>query len=378
MNCPKCGKENPDDTQVCQFCNASITETSEPKQPVTFRVSKLAIFALLLGISSVLIFFPLFSFLLEVLVRVIGRVVLFFPLLPIILGFISLIQIEKSGGKITGRAFAITAILIPIFAAIIPFWFIALRRPRSVAYRPVCGTNLSGIGKAMLIYSNDYDDELPRAGGRDSIWGNSIPDWTADSRSGAYGLNPDGSGGQATISSSLYLLVKYAEIEPKHFICNKEKGVKEFKSSAYLKGEREVIDLWDFGPEPRKHCSYSYHMPYGLYALTLSSEPGMAVAADSNPWIKAPAAKPKKFAKFDPDGDRKAIDAGNCIWHKADGQNVLFMDCHVGFEKISFCGINSDNIYTYWDGQDIRRGAIPNIKSQPADRLDSMLVNDLP
>jgi hypothetical protein len=54
------------------------------------------------------------------------------------------------------------------------------------------------------------------------------------------------------------------------------------------------------------------------------------------------------------------------------------MDAHVSFQKNSFCGVNNDNIYTYWDGQDIHRGAIPNIKSQPIDRLDSMIVNDLP
>ena len=53
------------------------------------------------------------------------------------------------------------------------------------------------------------------------------------------------------------------------------------------------------------------------------------------------------------------------------------MDTHVGFEKRAFCGIDDDNIYTYWDGGDIRRGGlpIPGI-SVPMDRLDSLLVND--
>ena len=60
------------------------------------------------------------------------------------------------------------------------------------------------------------------------------------------------------------------------------------------------------------------------------------------------------------------------------GRPILYMDNHVSFNKTSFCGINEDNIYTYWAGQDKRRGVIPNIKSQPMDRLDSMLVNDLP
>jgi hypothetical protein len=102
------------------------------------------------------------------------------------------------------------------------------------------------------------------------------------------------------------------------------------------------------------------------------------VAADPNPWMMAPATYPNNFAYFNPDGDREAIKAGNCTTHQGDGQNVLFMDAHVGFEKISFCAINDDNIYTYWAGHDIRRGVIPYIESQPMNRLDSMLVNDLP
>ncbi|HUV41351.1 MAG TPA: hypothetical protein VMW23_06170, partial [Sedimentisphaerales bacterium] len=117
---------------------------------------------------------------------------------------------------------------------------------------------------------------------------------------------------------------------------------------------------------------------YGPYALTTSYLPGMAVAADPNPWMKAPATNYKRFAYFDPDGDREAVRSGNCSTHQGDGQNVLFMDAHVSFNKTSFCGVNDDNIYTYWAGQDIRRGVIPNLQSQPIDRLDSMLVNDLP
>jgi len=349
-----------------------MTETSEPNKLVTVRVSRLAIIAVILGISSLLFFLPP-SFLRNF-IAMLNPLIL---LSAIILGIISLIQIEISGGKITGRSYAIAAILIPIFALfLICLYVISTHNP---PYKgPHCGTNLSGIGKAMLIYANDYDDEFPRAGGRDSNWGNSIPDWTAENRYAAYGLSADGSGGQATISASFYLLVKYAEVTPKSFICGGDKGITEFNLKKYGMQKREFIDLWDFGPEPTKHYSYSYHMPHGLYALTSSSEPGMAVAADRNPWIKLPAAKPKNFAEFDPDANEKAIKTGNSPSHQGDGQNVLFMDLHVSFEKISFCGINEDNIYTYWDGQDIRRGAIPNIKSQPAGRLDSMLVNDLP
>ena len=271
-------------------------------------------------------------------------------------------------------------VVIAIIALLMGILMPALARVRQVAFRMVCGTNLSGIGKAMLIYANDYDDELPRAGGRNSTWSGRIPQWLADNRFTAYSLSADGSGGAATITSSFYLLVKYAEVTPKSFVCKTDSGTTEFKPSEYNAGDRELIDLWDFGPEASRHCSYSYHMPYGLYALTTSSEPGMAVAADRNPWITSPAAEGKDaglLSSYNPTGGKEAVNVGNAIAHQEDGQNVLFMDSHVSFEKRPFCAINDDNIYTWWDGGDIRRGGLPIPgASEPQDRLDSLLVHD--
>jgi prepilin-type N-terminal cleavage/methylation domain-containing protein len=271
-------------------------------------------------------------------------------------------------------------VVIAIIALLMGILMPALARVRQIAHRLICGTNLSGIGKAMLIYANDYEDEFPRAGGRNSTWGNKV-DWLADNRFAAYGLSgTDGSGGQATISSSFYLLVKYAEVTPKSFLCKGDSGTREFKPSDYGQGGRELIDLWDFGEEPLKHCSYSYHMPYGLYALTTSSEPGMAVAADRNPWIDSPAAErkdPGLLSSYNPGGGREPVNVGNAIAHQEDGQNVLFMDSHVTFEKQPFCAINDDNIYTYWDSEDPRRGGLPIPGStEPSGRLDSFLVHD--
>lgn len=37
----------------------------------------------------------------------------------------------------------------------------SLMQAHAVATRYACGTNLSGIGKALLIYANDYNDQLP-------------------------------------------------------------------------------------------------------------------------------------------------------------------------------------------------------------------------
>jgi hypothetical protein len=245
-----------------------------------------------------------------------------------------------------------------------------------------CGLNLSQIGKAIQVYAKDYDGEFPRAGGENCQWAKMIPNWMASDRDTAYYFTSinDRVVGACSITSSFYLLVKHADVSPKFFICPGEKGVTEFKPADYGEGDKELTVLWDFGHEPREHCSYSYHMPYGPYSLTTSSEPGMAVAADPNPWIDSPSVKgkdPVLLAGYNPNGRRKETNIGNAVTHQKDGQYVLFMDTHVSFAKQPFCAVNDDNIYTYWNGGDIRRGGLPFPgASEPTDRLDSFLVND--
>jgi len=280
------------------------------------------------------------------------------------------------------KGFTLVELLVVIatIALLMGILIPALARLRRRAFRMACGANLSQIGKAMLMYGGDYEDPLPRAGGESSTWRPKINNWQVDNRWDAFGINrTDGSGGHATISSSLYLLVKYVEVGPKQFVCPGDPGTTEFKLVEYGVRDKDLIDLWDFGPNPSKHCSYSYHMLYGPYALTFAlSQRGMAIAADRNPWIDTPAVKAKDFSLFRWDGSTRQQKAGNAFTHKGEGQNVLFMDARVAFEKRSFCGVNDDNIYTYWDGGDIRRGAVPVLGSQPADRLDSLLVHDPP
>ena len=281
-------------------------------------------------------------------------------------------------------------VVIAIIALLVGILMPALAMERQLAYRLDCGRNLSGIGKAMLIYCKDYDDKMPRAGGRTSVYAASIMNWGAAgnvTRKQAFGLAADGSGGAANMTSCFYLLTKYSEVTPKSFLCTGDPGVTEFKASDHGAAGVDLVDLWDFGPPlTQVHCSYAYHFPYGVFALTSSSEPGMAVAADPNPWqaTAGTTARPAAdWTKFSTGTDRESIKKGNAQTHQEDGQNVLFMDGHSRFEKSSRCGVDDDNIYTKWAGTgataDKRNGTYPvvlNSSATPADRTDSWLVTD--
>ncbi len=383
MKCLKCGVENRNDVKRCINCNTPMKWTPDSdidQSVVTVKVSRIAITAIIIAICGLIL--SVTGIIAQRVPRPVNMIspvisqILFWSIVSgavsLVMGLVSLVRIEISGGKRTGSVFAVGAIILSIIVGVLPIWRIAFVRTRSTVIRISCVTNLSGIGKAMLIYSNDYSNELPRAGGKGSTWGKSVS-WDATTRQTAYSLNSNGTGGSATVSASLYLIVKYAELHPKCFICPEDRNVSEFM----LPGT-DLVTLWDFGPQPWNHISYSYNMSYGANSLNVSkTNPGTAIVADRNPWIPSTGWGVKNFAAFNPNGDRQSIMAGNTFSHNNEGQYVLYLDSHVGFMNTSSCGLNTDNIYTSWNSSDIR-GTQPKFGSQPAGPNDSLLVNDPP
>jgi hypothetical protein len=230
-----------------------------------------------------------------------------------------------------------------------------------MAYRMVCGSNLAGIGKSMLIYANDWDEEYPRGGTRDSVWSTdgSIADWEGGSTNHdaatAFGT---GANPPATIGSCFYLLIKFADVTPKQFICSGDTGVKAFTLSDAEPSDldMDITEGWDFGDEPGRQYSYTYHMPFGDYPIAISSNPGSPVSADRNPFLDQSGDYATNCATsteedcptwvdnayYDPDK------TGNAAAHQREGQNVLFNDSHVNFESTPNCGVNKDNIWKFW------------------------------
>lgn len=314
-------------------------------------------------------------------------------------------------------------VVIAIIALLMGILVPALAKVRQIATRIVCGTNLSGIGKAMMLYANDSDQEYPMAGGR--IEGNPprwdpdgyIVDWKASTEYAAF---LDFGYGSATITSSFYYLVKYADVPAKQFVCGGDRGARKFKLSDGQPPpppDFRIEDGWDFGsdsPDGTKsttYCSYSYHMPYSNaanvnYAVSPASNVASPICADRNPLFDNNA----NAWRFNKDGDNgyenyDEADAQyliegagelsdtdgvlNSACHGREGQNVLFNDGHVSFEKTPLVGIQNDNIWTRWDNMvptkservgepfnDWKDGLNPGPDVIPMAEADAFLVND--
>jgi len=147
MYCPKCGTQNPDVALVCKSCSAVLTPPTAQAPITPAKTSGLAVAALVLAILS-----PFTCFITAI------------P--AIIIGIIALVMIPQSRGQLKGTGLAITGIvlpvvLVPVAACLMGMLMPALARVRQIAFRVVCGQNMSGLGRAMLIYANDYGDEFP-------------------------------------------------------------------------------------------------------------------------------------------------------------------------------------------------------------------------
>jgi prepilin-type N-terminal cleavage/methylation domain-containing protein len=279
------------------------------------------------------------------------------------------------------RGFTLVELLvvIAIIALLMSILMPVLGRIRLVAWRTVCANNIGEIGKAMIVYAHDNSGTYPRSGGKNSIWTDKryIKQFYAVTEGGAFG--EDG----ATVSSCLYLLVKYAGAHPKQFNCKGDRGVIEMKiddlqipTSGALVPRFE--QLWDFGSTapcpylPGMACSYSYQDPfqkdnplsdpkYEARPANTTSLPDTPVLADRNPiydknanpgyWEGQDGACIKPRWETLDDETARVNDPDktcNSASHQRDGQNVLYNDSHVNFELSPRCGIDKDNIWKHW------------------------------
>ncbi|MBN1816892.1 MAG: DUF4190 domain-containing protein [Sedimentisphaerales bacterium] len=145
MYCQKCGSQNPDGSTRCFSCGYELVQVSY--SATATKTSGLAIATLILGILA-----PL-------------TIVTALP--AVICGILALVNISGSRGRLKGVGMAVAGILLPIL--IVPMMMLiaillpALSQARNVAQREVCRIKLSSLSIAMMVYANDYEDNVPTA-----------------------------------------------------------------------------------------------------------------------------------------------------------------------------------------------------------------------
>jgi prepilin-type N-terminal cleavage/methylation domain-containing protein/prepilin-type processing-associated H-X9-DG protein len=298
-------------------------------------------------------------------------------------------------------------VVIAIIALLMGILMPALARVRMIAYRMICGTNLAGIGKAVLLYAGDSKEAYPLPGCTSMAQlatGGNIASWCAqtsstDAYGGSRGTNilP----GYGTIGSVFYLLIRYEDTSVKQFNCKGDVGVRTFKLTDWAAGGtpaytpptncattaaptvEDLTKCWDFGAAPGVYCSYSYQNPYALggtpgqaassgFGPNASSPPSMPIAADRNPLLDTNVNYIESGGGAVPGGQipNSTTNTDKTPWqdwannnseykdkdltfnsfaHQREGQNVLYIDGHVVFSKTANCGIDNDNIWQHWN-----------------------------
>ncbi len=101
----------------------------------------------------------------------------------LILGIVSLVRINRSGGRLSGRGLAIAGIslsglfllLIPVYAAMM---LPALARAKFNAQSIYCISNMKQLGLAVRTYANDHNNQLPPA----AMWCDAIQSYAGSSK----------------------------------------------------------------------------------------------------------------------------------------------------------------------------------------------------
>ncbi len=166
MFCSKCGAQNPDSGRFCVGCGATLA--AQPGAPTS---SPSAMAPSIPGLA------PPYAGPKETSGKAIASLIcgIFFLVFPaavaaIILGHLSLSEISKSAGRLTGRGLATTGLVLGYFGAVglIPFILIIaaiaipnLIRARIAANESSAVAALRTIDAAALSYSEKYSNGFP-------------------------------------------------------------------------------------------------------------------------------------------------------------------------------------------------------------------------
>jgi len=219
-----------------------------------------------------------------------------------------------------------------------------LSRSREEAKRTVCAANERGIGQAFYLYAMEAPDpgHFPSIGPLvDAGSNNAHMFYSADRTS-----EPSTTGAPSP-TVDLWAVVRRDYSVPKQFICPSTTDIPDPVADTTV--------YFDFASIKNLSYGYQFQHSQNRTIIGMSSEPTFPVLADGNPYIKGGVS-----AGVSLPSDRTGSGRGNSTNHSdREGQNVLYQDTHVEFERGPDVGLpgkvqsvprsrGRDNCYSYF------------------------------
>ena len=253
-------------------------------------------------------------------------------------------------------------IVIGIIAGLFAIILAGAEKARHQAYITKCASNLHGIGLAITIYENDDRGAFPR-----TIYDPATADAPAKG-TGVHAADPFSAGTTVQpndVTAALFLLMRVEKLPPALFVCPYNDVTSFAPDSADLAGRSNFTDQ-------RVNLAYSVADPYpnsaavaAGYVLSNRLPAAFPLAADKNPGYGD--ANDDVFAAT-ATSPAAVVRRANSPNHEQEGQNVLYADGHVTYERTPFVGPAGDNLYT-------AKGSVkPAVEVSPADATDAILL----
>lgn len=283
----------------------------------------------------------------------------------------------------------VEVVLVIIVCFFIIAFFHHVRSQDEYIPRAACGSNLKQIYTGMFLYSQEYKDTFPlidiKAGkiiGEDAIIRNRVPHGIDN----AFKDIPRTEG--RSVSQNLWLLVCNEFVQMGLFNCPlskqaKEKGIlRDVQDQAGGVGSEYFVDF----PYEKASMtiSYSFVQPWSKFSKdehakkwfwSADIDPRVVIGADANNG-KQPNYSEGTLPLREKELKRYVNSTNHNYKNRGSGQNLIFGDGHVGFEKSAYVGINKDNIYTA-QPRDYKGEAgqtVGVLSVRPKDQFDTVLI----